>query len=282
MPKLQVAKDIDIFYQEDDFTNPWQNRPILLLQHGNGRSSAFWYKWIPYLSRYFKVVRADMRGVGQSSPIENTQDDISIEHCVSDLDQLIQHLSDAPVYFCGESMGGILGMALASLHPERVKALILVATPVYISDAMKSRYAMGPGSRLDAMKKMGIKNWVRETSVLTRFAPDTDPHLIDWYVEEFAKGQPDVLVRYSELVNSANAKDFLARIQCPTLAIMPSNGQITDTEQEALIQKHIQNIRIEHIQTPFHIIHLTHVKECTDQVLDFLEAMERQSSTHEN
>jgi 3-oxoadipate enol-lactonase len=282
MPKLQVAKDIDIFYQEDDFTNPWQNRPILLLQHGNGRSSAFWYKWIPYLSRYFKVVRADMRGVGQSSPIENTQDDISIEHCVSDLDQLIQHLSDAPVYFCGESMGGILGMALASLHPERVKALILVATPVYISDTMKSRYAMGHGSRLDAMKKMGIKNWVRETSVLTRFAPDTDPQLIDWYVDEFAKGQPDVLVRYSELVNSANAKDFLARIQCPTLAIMPSNGQITDTEQEALIQKHIQNIRIEHIQTPFHMIHLTHVKECTDQVLDFLEAMERQSSTHEN
>jgi 3-oxoadipate enol-lactonase len=282
MPKLQVAKDIDIFYQEDDFTNPWQHRPTLLLQHGNGRSSAFWYRWIPYLSRHFKIVRADMRGVGQSSPIENTQDDISIEHCVSDLVQLIQHLSDAPVYFCGESMGGILGMALASLHPERVKALILVATPVYISDAMKSRYAMGHGSRLDAMKKMGIKNWVRETSVLTRFAPDTDPHLIDWYVDEFAKGQPDVLVRYSELVNSANAKDFLARIQCPTLAIMPSNGQITDTEQEALIEKHIQNIRIEHIQTPFHMIHLTHVKECTDQVLDFLEAMERQSCTQAN
>jgi 3-oxoadipate enol-lactonase len=91
MPKLQVAKDIDIFYQEDDFTNPWQHRPTLLLQHGNGRSSAFWYRWIPYLSRHFKIVRADMRGVGQSSPIENTQDDISIEHCVSDLVQLIQH-----------------------------------------------------------------------------------------------------------------------------------------------------------------------------------------------
>ncbi len=272
MPRLQVAKHIEIFYREDDFTDPWQDRPTLLLQHGNGRSGEFWYRWIPELSRHFKIVRADMRGVGQSSRIEDPAKDISIQDCVNDLVQLIHHLGSAPVYYCGESMGGILGMALASLHPRLVKALILVATPVYISDAMKSRYAMGHGSRLDAMKKMGIKNWVRETSVMTRFAPETDPKLIDWYVDEFAKGQPEVLVRYSELVNSANAKDFLPLIHCPTLAIMPSNGQITDADQEALIQAHIKNIRIEHIPSEYHMIHLTHVQACTAQVLDFLLA----------
>ena len=270
MPRLQVAKNIEIFYRKDDFTDPWQDRPTLLLQHGNGRSGAFWYRWIPELSRHFKIVRADMRGVGQSSRIEDPTKDISIQDCVNDLVQLIHQLGSAPVYFCGESMGGILGMALASLHPSLVKALILVATPVYISDAMKSRYAMGHGSRLDAMKKMGIKQWVRETSVMTRFAPETDPKLIDWYVDEFAKGQPEVLVRYSELVNTANAKDFLPLIQCPTLAIMPSNGQITDAHQEALIQAHIKNIRIEHIPCEYHMIHLTHVQACTDEVLRFL------------
>ena len=277
MPRLQVAPNIDIFYREDDFTDPWVKRPTLLLQHGNGRSGEFWYRWIPYLSRHFKIIRADMRGVGQSSPVKDTERDISIEHCVADLVQLIEHVSDGPIYYCGESMGGILGLALASAHPEWVKALILVATPVYISDTMKQRYAMGHGSRLDAMKKMGIKNWVRETSVLTRFAPDSDPKLIDWYVDEFAKGKPEVLVRYSELVNAANASAFLPQIQCPTLAIMPSNGQITDADQEALIQTHIQNVRIQHIPSPYHMIHLTHVQACTDEVLHFLGTMENTS-----
>jgi 3-oxoadipate enol-lactonase len=274
MPKLRVAENIEIFYREDDFTDPWQNRPTLLLQHGNGRSGEFWYRWIPLLSRHFKIVRADMRGVGQSSSVDDLERDISIEHCVSDLVQLIQHLNVGPVYYCGESMGGILGLALASLHPQLIKALVLVATPVYISEAMKKRYAMGHGSRLEAMKEMGIKNWVRETSVMTRFAPDTDPHLIDWYVNEFAKGEPEVLVRYSALVNSANAQAFLPKIQCPTLAIMPSNGQITDADQERLIEEHIQHLRIEHIDSPYHMIHLTHVKACTDLVLQFLTSSE--------
>jgi hypothetical protein len=51
---------------------------------------------------------------------------------------------------------------------------------------------------------------------------------------------------------------------------MPSNGQITDAHQEALIQAHIKNIRIEHIPCEYHMIHLTHVQACTDEVLRFL------------
>lgn len=270
MPTLRVAKHIEIFYREDDFTDPWQKRPTLLLQHGNGRSGEFWYRWIPHLSRHFKIVRPDMRGVGQSSSVKDLAHELTIEHCVNDLVQLIEHLSADGVFYCGESMGGILGLAIASLRPDLIKALVLVATPVYISETMKKRYAMGHGSRLEAMREMGIKKWVRETSLLTRFAPDTDPQLIDWYVDEFAKGQPEVLVRYSELVNSANAQNFLPQIQCPTLAIMPSNGQITDASQEALIQTHIKQVRIEHIDTPYHMIHLSHVKACTNLVLEFL------------
>jgi 3-oxoadipate enol-lactonase len=59
------------------------------------------------------------------------------------------------VYFCGESMGGILGIALASQYPSLIKKLILVATPVYISDTMKNRYSLGHSSRLGGNEEVG-------------------------------------------------------------------------------------------------------------------------------
>ena len=38
----------------------------MIMQHGFGRSSEFWYRWVPYVSRHFRVVRPNLRGFGQS------------------------------------------------------------------------------------------------------------------------------------------------------------------------------------------------------------------------
>ena len=67
MPLLQRAGKPALHYVIDDFTDPWRNAPYLILQHGNGRSSQFWYRWVPYLARFYKVVRPDVRGLGGSS-----------------------------------------------------------------------------------------------------------------------------------------------------------------------------------------------------------------------
>jgi 3-oxoadipate enol-lactonase len=270
MPFLKVTPQIEVFYDKTDFLDPWRDKPVLILQHGNGRSGEFWYRWLPRLSEHFVVIRPDMRGVGQSSRVQDEHRDIGIEQCVSDLVSVIEQESHQPVYYCGESMGGILGIVLAAQFPQLIRKLVLVATPVFISEGMKSRYALGHGSRLQAMKSMGIRQWVLETSVLTRFPPESDRKLLEWYVDEFAKGQPEVLVRYSELVNSANAKDFLPHIACPTLAILPTQGQITDAEQEQLLVTQVKDIRIEHINSAYHMIHLTHPNDCLDRALNFL------------
>ncbi len=269
MPLLSVNNDLQIHYQIDDFTNPWDKRPTLFLQHGNGRSGAFWYQWIPLLARDYRIVRVDMRGLGLSSSIKNPTQDIQIQDCISDLVQVINELKCGPILYCGESMGGILGIILAATQPHLVKALALVSTPVFINQAMKSKYSLGFSSRLEAMHKMGIKEWVYQTSVLARFPPDTNPKLLEWYVDEFSKSAPEVLIQYSDLVNSANATEFLKDIQCPTLAVMPSNGPITDPKQLEILQAQIPQLEIGIIESDFHMIHLTHVEACANLVRQF-------------
>lgn len=269
MPYLKIDDLLEIHYQIDDFTNPWDHRPTLILQHGNGRSGAFWYQWIPYLARHFRIVRPDMRGVGKSTPIQHPEKHIQIQDCINDLVKLIEHLGDGPVYYCGESMGGILGIVLAATQPHLVKSLALIATPVYINQDMKEKYALGFSSRLEAMEKLGIEDWVRKTSVMARFPPETHPELINWYVKEFAKTNPEILIHYSDLVSSANATQYLQNIQCPTLAVMPSNGPITDPQQIELLRSSIKNLQIKTIASDYHMIHLTHVAECATCVMNF-------------
>ena len=69
MPLIERKGKPALHYRVDDFTDPWKNAPTVLLQHGFGRSSQFWTSWVPYLSRFYKVVRPDLRGLGLS-PVE--------------------------------------------------------------------------------------------------------------------------------------------------------------------------------------------------------------------
>lgn len=67
MPYLERLGEPTIYYELDDYTDPWKQAPVLLLQHGFGRSSRVWYGWVLCLSRFYKVVRPDLRGLGRSS-----------------------------------------------------------------------------------------------------------------------------------------------------------------------------------------------------------------------
>ena len=66
--KTVLARDgVELHVAVHDFTDPWREAPILLLQHGFGRSGKFWFNLIPYLARFYRVVCPDLRGVGQSA-----------------------------------------------------------------------------------------------------------------------------------------------------------------------------------------------------------------------
>jgi len=66
MPKI-TANNYEMHYEVDDFTDPWKSAETIWIQHGFGRSSRFWYHWVPPLARDYRVVRRDMRGHGQSA-----------------------------------------------------------------------------------------------------------------------------------------------------------------------------------------------------------------------
>jgi 3-oxoadipate enol-lactonase len=270
MPVIERAGKPRLHNTVDDYTDPWKNAPFVILQHGNGRSSRFWYSWVPYLSRHYRVVRPDARGLGASSADFDLERELTVESLVEDLIAVLDGLNAASVHFCGESMGGILGLALAALHPERVRTLTLVSTPVYISERMKESYSMGHKSRVDAMKEMGREAWLKATNRSTRFPPDTDPALLDWYEAEFAQASTEVQLAFAKLVNGANAASFLPRVKAPVLGLYPTEGPITSADQERMLIDNLRDFSLVHLPTRYHMVHHIAPAACATQLLHFI------------
>ena len=66
MPTINIG-DAELHYRIDDFSDPWESAETILLHHGAGRHSGFWYPWIPLISRQYRILRFDARGHGLSS-----------------------------------------------------------------------------------------------------------------------------------------------------------------------------------------------------------------------
>ena len=269
MPILKRPNKPDLHYEVDDYTDPWRDAPYLILQHGNGRSARFWYSWVPYLSRFYRVVRPDMRGLGLSSKDFDLESEMTVPELIGDLAAIIEALDAGSVHYCGESMGGILGIALAAMHPAVIRTLTLVSTPVFISDRMKQTYALEHGSRTDAMRTMGIRKWVDTTNRSTRFPPDTDAGFFDWYADEFARNDIEVQIRMARLVNEASAAEFLPQVQAPVLGLYPTAGPITDPEQERMLMASLRQLKLVHLPTRYHMIHHIAPAACATHVLHF-------------
>lgn len=269
MPIIQANDGTPLNFEVDDHTDPWERRPVLILLHGNGRNAQFWYQWVPYLSRDFRIVRPDMRGLGKSIFADGSAVDLSVESLIEDLLEIISALGVDKVHFCGESMGGILGLLLAAQHPSLIKTLTLVSTPVFIEEEMKERYALGYASRIEAMEKLGIRKWVSETTKITRLPADENPGLYEWYVDEFSKGDPDLQVRMSGIVNQANVTDILKDVKVPVLGLYPGEGQITSKSQERLLQNSLSDFSMRKLPTNYHMVQLLFPAVCCEQLMDF-------------
>ena len=272
MPTLTRPGKPAIHYELDDYTDEWKNAPVLILQHGYGRSSRFWTRWVPYLSRFYRVVRPDLRGHGQTHVPPGTYSELTVQDFVDDIVDVIDAVGGGDtVHYCGESFAGILGMALAAEHGDRLRTLTLVSAPLTISTSVRSAWNCGYGSLAEALEKLGPVEWTRRTNASTRFPPGTDPGLIEWYANEMAKTPVEVLVSFFDLICKSSAADFLNRVHTPTLGLYPAGGRITGPE-EAAIRRIVADKGMKYVSFPteFHSIQFMLPAACATHLLHFI------------
>ena len=118
MPVVQLP-EVDLFYADDG-----QGPPIVWLQ-GLGADQAAWTAQVFAFHPHYRCLRPDNRGVGQT---RDRGGEFTIADLARDVVGLLDHLSIEAAHVVGLSLGGAIAQSLAIDYPERVRALVLVAT----------------------------------------------------------------------------------------------------------------------------------------------------------
>jgi pimeloyl-ACP methyl ester carboxylesterase len=271
MPKVKV-NGLNIHYEMDDYTDPWEKSDTIWIQHGYGRSGKFWYHWVPPLCRDYRVLRVDLRGHGQSQdpPAEHVW---SADELLSDIRGVIEALGLGAVHYVGESVGGILGIAFAARWPELFKSLTLVATPLSIRPEIQQIFAAGESDWPTAMEKLGGDGWARTLMGYGAAHPDTPKGKEKWAMGEWAKNRPKMLANLARLAATVNVESLLPEVNVPTLVLAPALSLISPLEEQIRIRRTIPDARMAVVDGSWHEIYLDDPDACIAALRKFLRSL---------
>lgn len=256
MPTAKVG-DAVLYYQDDDFADPWVRHDAVFIQHGFGRNSNFFRAWVPWLSRHLRVIRMDLRGhAGSADPGPEYR--FTDQGFHRDFLGLLDELRLDKVHYIGESLGGIIGATAAAQHPQRFRSLTLVSTPMQIPDnSRRLALSLGYSSWGDAILKLGMRQWWmtmrNSTGELTGNAA-----MDEYFAGEFARTPAHIGYALTLLPRSLDLAEILAKIPIPTLLLVPGGGTKTPQEVQAEMARSIPNCRMKIYEGAKHsMYHLT-------------------------
>src|SRR5262249_5861346 len=102
--------------------------PVVML-HGNPTWSFYYRNLVRALRPTHRVIVPDHIGCGLSDTPDDTCYDYTLASRVADLEALLDHLGlTENLTLVLHDWGGMIGMAFASRHPERIARLVLLNT----------------------------------------------------------------------------------------------------------------------------------------------------------
>src|SRR5262245_889776 len=112
--------------------------PVVML-HGNPTWSFYFRSLVKLLRGDHRCIVPDHVGCGLSDKPTTAQYDFSLNRRVDDLERLLNHAgATANLTLVLHDWGGMIGMAYAVRHPERIKRLVVLNTAAFHLPKSKS------------------------------------------------------------------------------------------------------------------------------------------------
>ena len=236
MPFVQLDDSLEMYYEDDDFTDPWRQPETVVLHHGNAKNSRLWYAWAPLLTRQYRVVRLDARGFGRSTiPPEGYP--WSLSNFAGDLLHLLDHLELGKVHLIGETVGGTISLQFAYEHPERLHSLTVCTSPYKFAGvpAYLEYYRM--------VQEEGVPAWVRNTAA-RRVDPDANPAHHQWYMEQMSQTDRRVVLETLAYLATQDLTNVLPEIQTPTLIMASEDNASGNPDRTDGMARLLPNARL--------------------------------------
>lgn len=217
-----------IHFQYEHFSQ----EKTILLSGSLGADLSMWDEQVELLSNDFNVLRMDIKGLGLS-PADKAE--VSIAEHGEDVLRLLDALELPKVYFCGLSLGGLIGQWLGINHPERFEKIILSNTAAKIGTeaVWEDRMKLVESTGLSALRDITIEKW---------FTPDfrqSHAETVDKVLQTFQQTKPEGYIANCAAVRDADFSDSLKHIPIPVLIISGLQDQVTSIADAEFLAKEI-------------------------------------------
>ncbi len=226
--------------------------PTVLLIHGFGGTPESDFKGqLPALRSYYRVIAPHLHGYGRSTrrssyALSFYRDD------AADMVALHDALNIDKVLVLGFSDGGIVGLLLAALHPQRVLVLAV----------------MGAQPAINAQNLAAIRHWLLEVPL----AEDWQKELAQLHGEPYWRSLARMYVEGQEALVAAGGViitgEELASIRCPALIMHGKRDRIVPADYARIISERIPGSQVLLFDAG-HAAHLRCEKEYTSAIMNF-------------
>lgn len=279
---MAKVRGLDIFYRE---AGP-ATAPTVLLLHGFPSSSHMFRDLIPLLAKKYHVIAPDYPGFGHSSAPAPEQFGYDFSNLTQVIDAFTTTigLRDYVVYM--QDYGGPIGIRLAMLHPERVRAIVIqnaVANVEGWNPDIVAGFAPGWRNRTAETEKAFRGAFTAEATKFQyvqgvgradRIDPDAwvfDQALLDRTGND--RIQVELLYQYQHNVALyPQWQDFLKKAQFPTLVVWGDGDPIFTTKGRDLFKTLIPSAEV-HSWDAGHFALETHAPEIAQAMLAFLDRL---------
>ena len=260
-----VAPDLDMRCRIDDYTDPWSETETILLLHGNAESGKVWFAWVPHLARHFRVVRPDMRGYGDSTPMPR---DFawSVDTIVDDYLALMDALGAARFHLVGAKLGGTIARRMAARCPERVRTLTLAGVPGPLRN-------MGPTytARGVEFETQGVEHWARRT-IGGRLGSTFPPQGVEWWIRHMGRTPVSTMLGFIKYFNQLDITHDLPQIRCPTLVITTEGSGLGSVAETRAWLQLIPNSRLLVLPGDSYHVAASDADRCAQETLAFVSS----------
>ena len=234
--------------------------PPLLLCNSLGTTLEMWDPQVPELTTQFQLVRYDQRGHGRS-PVPRGP--YSIEDLGRDALDLLDDLGIDRTSFCGLSIGGMVGMWLASEAPERIDRLVLCSSAPSLPprEQWLERAATVRANGVSAIADAAIDRW------FTPLAPDS---LRDSFRTMLVETPAEGYAACCEALAGLDLSGRLAAIEAPTLVVTGEGDPVAPPETGEKLAASIPGARHVTVAGARHISNAEQPSTFTQHVLAHL------------
>ena len=233
MPTARIATDLEMYYQIDDFTDPWREPETIVLLHGNSENGDVWYGWVPHLARRYRVVRPDMRGFGRSTAMPRDYS-WSLDGIINDYVTLLSGLGVKTFHLVGAKIGATIALRFAARHPEMVKTLTVLGGIASGHDALGDRAQ----SWFEHLEQKGVESWARWT-MPGRLGEKFPAAGAEWWAQLMGKTPLSSQLGFIPMVPCINLAADLPHIQCPTLVVASHGAGLASVADTRVWQEKI-------------------------------------------